>query len=207
MEIACPECGQRLRIPNHLQIAQVRCRSCSYLFTTSSDQGLAEELTSYERDDEPITASLVNSASAHLSAEEMRELLARTKPSLETTTTSPRKWQKSGYWIVVIIAALVTKGPAVAKLFNWKKKNAQAQVAKPARDPAQKRVDPKKNADAKAGAKLGENLDPPGEALLRRNRSMKKEAVPIAQPQVIPPAKDVRPEVPAPPMPSAEAPE
>jgi hypothetical protein len=174
MEIACPECGQPLRVPDGLRFARVRCRACQNIFETSTEKSDLSSFNSsfsgrsrYEPDDYDPETKPYDSGST---APQLGENFDSEQPvSPDPPQPENKRWKARFAGAFLIFIALITRGPQLMKLFKPKR-----QPPRPAVRPVNEAKDPDR--------KLGEELRPPKRRVTDRIRRLERP-LPAVVPQ------------------------
>lgn len=127
MEVSCENCDQRLRVPDGLRAARIRCRACGHEFEVSSASNQPEQsLAAAEQPDIAVDREEEN--------QQLREFLERTAAERSAANKSGTGTKAGWSAIAFILLLLVTKGPKLWKLF---------QVRKPAKPAPAQRFEPR----------------------------------------------------------------
>lgn len=113
MEFNCPNCGKRLRAPDHLRNPLVRCRTCGTAFRPR------------EQAEVPVAAEVVERRAAPVRSDKIRPVeptpLPKPFPAFPTTTNIPSPTQQSRGMkglgaAIAILFVLLAKAPRLVRL-------------------------------------------------------------------------------------------
>lgn len=150
MEINCPDCSQRLRVPDHLTNPLVRCRNCGKTFRPAETAesripfaiSVREPLTQPEPATEPRPAG-EKSSDAHL-----HDFLSQPRAEPSVAEQAKNRKKSIGWGAGVLIALLLLKGgPKLVKHLlreDRKPQNAPARFDPKLQPEIQKLLEPQR---------------------------------------------------------------
>ena len=113
MEINCPDCSQRLRVPDHLADPLVRCRTCGRTFRPSETESRSAFAPLVRMPQPPLPQEPADERppiGAESSDAQLENFLtqARAEPSIADQTKSRQK--AAGWGVGIVIALMLLKG-------------------------------------------------------------------------------------------------
>ena len=151
MEINCPDCSQRLRVPDHLQDPLVRCRNCGRTFRPSETAESRIPFAIPVREPEPlIELQPVDEKSSNA---QLHDFLSQPRVEPSVADQAKTKQKTIGWGAGLLIALMVLRGGA--KLV----KHLMRDDRKP--QPAPVQFDPKLRPEIQKLFEQGGQLPPP----------------------------------------------